>query len=58
MFRISPCRFEEFLNIVAPDLIKPNARCEPTGPDQGLAVNLRNLATFLMPLLRLHKVIE
>ena len=42
---MSPCKLEELLNIVALDLIKPNAHRDPNGPVKSLAVTVGYLAT-------------
>ena len=43
MFRMLPNKFQELLLLVAPSLIKPNARREPIGPSECLAVTLQYL---------------
>ena len=45
MFGMSPCNLEERLNILALDLIKPNAHRNPIGPGKSLAVFVRCLST-------------
>lgn len=45
MFGMSPWNLEERLNILALDLIKPNAHRDTIGPGKSLAVFLRCLST-------------
>ena len=44
MFRMSPCKLEERLNILGLDLIKQNAHRDPIGPGKSLAVFERCLS--------------
>lgn len=45
MFGMSPCNLEERLNILALDLMKPNAHRDTIGPGKSLAVFVRCLST-------------
>ena len=45
MFGMSPCNLEERLNILALDLINPNAHRDTIGPGKSLSVFVRCLST-------------
>ena len=57
MFGMSPCNLEERLNILALDLINPNAHRDTIGPGKSLQ-SLYGACLQVMLLLQLHKVIE
>ena len=45
MFRMTPTKFEQLLQLVAPSITRVNAKREPIGPDERLCVTLRFLVT-------------